>query len=216
MAPQGSRCTSELAHHLSRGRKSARSRLKGFNKSSWHARTEMHQTKESGSVQSRARKGVCASAQRLGAPRGSRRARPPTPTPRAPRHAPGATAPPGSSPRSRWPRGRPGPPHQVRKLSLGASPGAGGRRRCVQPGPRGRARPRPALTCVRAPPGSQLSRRGRLRRREAAGDKPRGKRWSCSRSPTPWPGIRRPTSACAPAPRLSHEPRVGGAEPDPA
>lgn len=42
----------------------------------------------------------------------------PTPTPRAPRHAPGATAPPGSSPRSRRPRGRPGPPHQVRKVEL--------------------------------------------------------------------------------------------------
>lgn len=36
----------------------------------------MHQTKESGSVQSRALKGVCASAQQLGAWRGSRRARP--------------------------------------------------------------------------------------------------------------------------------------------
>lgn len=39
----------------------------------------MHQTKESGSVQSGARKGVCASAQQLGARRGSRRARPPLP-----------------------------------------------------------------------------------------------------------------------------------------
>lgn len=60
--------------------------------------------------------------------------------------------------------------------------------------------------CVRAPPGSQHPGRRGLRRREATGDKPSGQRWSCSASPTPWPGIRRPAAACSPARLL---PRAG-------
>lgn len=114
----------------------------GSNKSSWHARTEMHQTKESGSLRSRAPKGVCALGQ--------------APWTRSPRSHPA-----GSSPRPRRRRptrlqtrtksvSRPG--HQVRKLSLCLSPEAGGRQRYVQPeipGPRqaqagSYLRPRPA------------------------------------------------------------------------
>lgn len=71
LGSMGSRCTSELLI-TSAGVESLHVPTQGCNKSSWHARTEMHQTKESGSVQSGARKGVCASAQQLGAPRGSR------------------------------------------------------------------------------------------------------------------------------------------------
>lgn len=51
----------------------------GSNKSSWHARTEMHQTKESGSLRSRAPKGVCTLGQALGDRLGTLDAQPPLP-----------------------------------------------------------------------------------------------------------------------------------------
>lgn len=189
----------------------------GCNKSSWHARTEMNQTKESGSVQSRARKGVCASAQQLGAWRGSRRARPLLPpcgllaTPPAPPPDP-APAPTPVTPAARPPR----PGHQVRKLSLSERrPGPAGGGGASNPGPGAApgpewslpaSAPRPAPS-THGEAGSGDGKRQETNPAESAGAapaaRPRGLGFGAQHPPA------RPL-------RFSHEPRVGGAEPDPA
>lgn len=188
----------------------------GCNKSSWHARTEMHQTKESGSVQSGAPKGVCASAQPLAARRGSRRARPPLP-PRGLLATPPAPPPhPAPAPGHAGRAAAQAPRIRCGKLSLRASPGAGGRRR-VRPAPApgaapGPDRPLPASAPRPAPSthgeaGSRDGKRQETNPAESAGDAPAARPLGLGF------GAQHPPALPL---RVSHEPRVGGAEPDPA
>lgn len=175
----------------------------------------MHQTKESGSVQSRARKGVCASAQRLGAWRGSRRARPPLPprglfaTPPAPpphpAPAPGHTGRAATQARASGAKVEPQSVARGRREGGGASslgPGAA-------PGP---DRPLPASVPRPAPSTQGEASSGDGKRQEtnpaesagaAPSARPRSLGFGAQHPPA------RPL-------RFSHEPRVGGAEPDPA